>query len=406
MSEQLKQQQLYDVSEANTKNLIWVDVYVSGTEGSAGVYASRRMTKAQLIAFLNSNLTVAWSVITGKPTTLTGYGLGGGTLNRLAKFTPDGNAIGDSQIIDDGTGIGVGTAIQSDKKVVIAETRDDSVGLLVTNTGGGTTYTQGINGVAIGTSTSDRIGTRGTSSGSTVKNVGVYGESAGNATGQSIGVYGLANLSQTSNVAGYFEASSTTAGVTYGSFNTAEGSTNINYGSFDQATGNATGKTIGTYGRAVSSQVENIGGKFESTAVGAGTAYGLQVTDGTQAVGKYLKSITSDGKTNWSYITPTVQTVTSSATVTPVSTNDLVTITAQATGLTLANPTGTFAEGQSLMIRIKDNGTAQTIAFGTNYRAIGITLPTTTVINKTLYLGIIYNSTDGKWDVLGLNQQA
>jgi hypothetical protein len=101
-----------------------------------------------------------------------------------------------------------------------------------------------------------------------------------------------------------------------------------------------------------------------------------------------------------------VQTVTSSSTVTPTATNDLVTITAQAVGLTLANPTGAFSEGKSLMIRIKDNGTAQTIAFGTNYRAIGITLPTTTVISKTLYLGIIYNSTDGKWDVLGLNQQA
>jgi hypothetical protein len=40
MSEQLKQQTLYDVSEANTKNILWVDVYVSGTEGSSGVYAT------------------------------------------------------------------------------------------------------------------------------------------------------------------------------------------------------------------------------------------------------------------------------------------------------------------------------------------------------------------------------
>lgn len=101
-----------------------------------------------------------------------------------------------------------------------------------------------------------------------------------------------------------------------------------------------------------------------------------------------------------------VQTVTSSATVTPTSTNDLVIISAQAVGLTLANPTGTFTEGQALMIRIKDNGTARTIAFDTNYRAIGVTLPTTTVISKTLYLGIIYNSTDAKWDVLGTPQQA
>ena len=58
------------------------------------------------------------------------------------------------------------------------------------------------------------------------------------------------------------------------------------------------------------------------------------------------------------------------------------------------------------MIRIKDNGTARSIAFDTNYRAIGVTLPTTTVISKTLYLGIIYNSTDTKFDIIGYNIQA
>jgi hypothetical protein len=106
------------------------------------------------------------------------------------------------------------------------------------------------------------------------------------------------------------------------------------------------------------------------------------------------------------FLNARVQTVTSSATVTPVSTNDLVIITAQAAGLTLSNPTGTFTEGQALMIRVKDNATARTIAFDTNYRAIGVTLPTTTVISKTLYLGVIYNATDGKWDIIGYNIQA
>jgi hypothetical protein len=106
------------------------------------------------------------------------------------------------------------------------------------------------------------------------------------------------------------------------------------------------------------------------------------------------------------FLNARVQSVTSSATVTPVSTNDFIRITAQAVGLTLANPTGTFTEGQALMIRIKDNATSQTIAFDTNYRAIGVALPTTTVISKTLYLGIIYNSTDGKWDIIGYNIQA
>jgi len=123
----------------------------------------------------------------------------------------------------------------------------------------------------------------------------------------------------------------------------------------------------------------------------------------------YLDGVTSSIQTQIdtkASIIPRLQNVTSSATVTPTSLNDLVTITAQAAGLTIANPTGTMTEGQSLMIRIKDNGTARSIAFGTNYRALGITLPTTTTISKTMYLGLIWNNTDTKFDVVGLNQEA
>ena len=101
-----------------------------------------------------------------------------------------------------------------------------------------------------------------------------------------------------------------------------------------------------------------------------------------------------------------VQTVTSSATVTATDSNDLVTITAQAEALTLANPTGTQTEGQPLMFRIKDNGTARAITYGAQFRAIGVTLPTTTTISKITYLGCVYNSTDTKWDVVGVNTEA
>ena len=106
------------------------------------------------------------------------------------------------------------------------------------------------------------------------------------------------------------------------------------------------------------------------------------------------------------FLNPRVQTIASSATVTAVSTNDIVTITAQAVGLTLANPTGAFVEGQSLIIRIKDNGTARSIAYGTNFRAIGVTAPTITVANKTTYIGCIYNSTDTKFDIVGVCTEA
>lgn len=106
-------------------------------------------------------------------------------------------------------------------------------------------------------------------------------------------------------------------------------------------------------------------------------------------------------------LTARIQSVTSSATVTPNADNDdAVKITAQAAGLTLANPSGTPTGMQAMIIRIKDNGTARTIAYGTQYRAIGVTLPTTTVISKTIYLGLIWNADDTKWDVIGYSIEA
>lgn len=103
---------------------------------------------------------------------------------------------------------------------------------------------------------------------------------------------------------------------------------------------------------------------------------------------------------------PNVQSVASSPTVTPTFSNDAVKITAQAAGLTLANPTGTAIDMAGLVIRIKDNGTARSISYDTQYRAIGVTLPTTTVISKTLYLACIWNSDDTKLDVVAVGQEA
>lgn len=103
---------------------------------------------------------------------------------------------------------------------------------------------------------------------------------------------------------------------------------------------------------------------------------------------------------------PQIQTVTSAATVTPTFADDAVHITAQAAALTLANPTGTAVDGHGIVIRIKDNGTARAITFGAQYRAIDVTLPTTTVLGKTLYLGGLWNAADTKFDVLVVKQQA
>lgn len=96
----------------------------------------------------------------------------------------------------------------------------------------------------------------------------------------------------------------------------------------------------------------------------------------------------------------------SSATPTPDSTKGQFEVTALAAGATFAAPSGSPVDAQKMVIRIKDNGGAQTLAWNAVYRALGVTLPTTTVAGKTLYLGIIYNGADSVWDVVALAQQA
>jgi len=130
----------------------------------------------------------------------------------------------------------------------------------------------------------------------------------------------------------------------------------------------------------------------------SGSARGL-VTTGTQTFAG-AKTF-STGITN-SRVDPRSITTTSTATLTPdVSVDDVFTVTAQAATITLANPTGTPVEGQKIIVRIKDNGTARSILYGTQYRgSTDLALPTTTTISRTIYLGFIYNSTDTKWDLL------
>ena len=102
-------------------------------------------------------------------------------------------------------------------------------------------------------------------------------------------------------------------------------------------------------------------------------------------------------------IDPRVVSIASSSTPTPnADVTDIYLITALAAGATFGSPTGTHVQGQKLMYRIKDNGTARALSYNAVFRAVGVTLPTTTIISKTLYLGCIYNATDTKWDIIAV----
>lgn len=101
-------------------------------------------------------------------------------------------------------------------------------------------------------------------------------------------------------------------------------------------------------------------------------------------------------------------TVASSATPTPTGDSCInhFSVTALATNATFAAPSGTPTEGNRLTIRVTPDATPRTLAFNAIYRAIGVTLPTTTVASKTMYFGAMYNSTSSTWDITAYSIQA
>ena len=100
-----------------------------------------------------------------------------------------------------------------------------------------------------------------------------------------------------------------------------------------------------------------------------------------------------------------------SGTITPTGdTADVFTMLGLTGSVTIAVPSGTPTDGQKLILRIQDNGTARALTWTTSgtgaYTVIGPTLPTTTKANKLLYVGCIYNNTTSRWDVVAVTEQA
>jgi hypothetical protein len=84
--------------------------------------------------------------------------------------------------------------------------------------------------------------------------------------------------------------------------------------------------------------------------------------------------------------------------------------TALANALTINADAGTPTDGQRTIFRFKDNGTGRALTWTTGasqaFRAVGVTLPTTTVANKTTYVGCVYNSADARWDAVAVSTEA
>lgn len=128
-----------------------------------------------------------------------------------------------------------------------------------------------------------------------------------------------------------------------------------------------------------------------------------------QAAGTYLTPSNTVTVTN-KRVTPRFTTLTSSATPAyDISVTDIVNITALAvaiTSMTSGRTGGTPLDGEPLEFRIKDNGTARAITWGSDFVAGPTALPTTTTISKTLRVWFEYDSVIAKYVCVGAGSDA
>ena len=125
---------------------------------------------------------------------------------------------------------------------------------------------------------------------------------------------------------------------------------------------------------------------------------------GTSWTATFAHLITANGGLTATILTTAAQTVASSATITPPANCNMYTVTAQAVAGTIGVPAGTPVDGQELVIRIQDNGTAQSLTWNAIYIPVGCVLPTTTC-GGSLYIGMKYNAQYSTWDVLAVGQR-
>lgn len=153
------------------------------------------------------------------------------------------------------------------------------------------------------------------------------------------------------------------------------------------------------------------------------TDLALNYTDLTVAAGAIAQSKVTNLTTDLAALAPLASptftgTVTATRVIqTPVALTDASTIAVNAAlgnqftvtlggNRTLGNPTNS-TNGQMILFAIRQDGTGtRTLTLGTDYRlGTDITVVTlSTAINKTDYLGVRYNSTDSKWDVIAFTK--
>jgi hypothetical protein len=101
------------------------------------------------------------------------------------------------------------------------------------------------------------------------------------------------------------------------------------------------------------------------------------------------------------------QTITSAASITPdTDYYDCTQVLAQGEDLTINAPSGSPVGNDAHVIKIKDDGTSRALTWNGIFRAMGVTIPTATTISKQLYVSVVWNAIDIKWDVVSVIEEA
>lgn len=277
-------------------------------------------------------------------------------------FTITGGGLGITPVINGGTGV---ATIPTNGQLLI---------------GNGSGYTLNTLGSGAGISVTNGLGTIVVANTGVLSNLAGVGISVSSATGD-VTIANAGVLSWSGGTTGLTPAVATTGAVTLsGTLAIANGGTNAT------ATPTAGGVAYGT-----------------------GTAYAITAAGTT---GQILTS-NAAGAPIWSSAFNATAVSTASVT-SPLawdsSSYAQYALTALANALTInADANAAPVDGQKMTFRIKDNGTAQALTWTTgsakSFRVIGATLPTTTVVNKIVYVGCIYNAADSRWDVVAVGQE-
>lgn len=104
------------------------------------------------------------------------------------------------------------------------------------------------------------------------------------------------------------------------------------------------------------------------------------------------------------FLAPRVSNIATTAALAPnVDSFDIAAVTALSQALTLSAPSGTPVDGQSLVIRIRDNGVARALTWNAAYSAYAGDLPTTTVASTFMLYNFLWSAATAKWELLAGN---